>query len=106
MGGDDAMQTDDAVDIVASRAAASGMQINLHPLVLVNIADHITKLRVQTSNPNPNGMLCGQKGGAYDREDAKGRYACFLTPCVKPTAIDLVTRQGATRVTFKLTSTR
>jgi hypothetical protein len=54
----DAMQTDDAMDVVASKASASGLQIKLHPLVLVNIADHITKLRVQTSNPDPLGMLC------------------------------------------------
>jgi hypothetical protein len=54
----DAMQTDDAMDVVASKASASGLQIKLHPLVLVNIADHITKLCVQTSNPDPFGMLC------------------------------------------------
>lgn len=48
------MQTDTIENVVSSSASPS-ITLDLHPLVLVNMSDHITKLRVQTKNPNPQG---------------------------------------------------
>lgn len=56
-GSGDHMQTDAPMDEqIVSTAAAPSVSVDLHPLVLINMSDHITKFRVQTKTSNPAGV--------------------------------------------------
>jgi len=40
---------------VHKTAVASGMQVALHPLVIINITDHYTRFKIQQGQENPQG---------------------------------------------------
>ncbi|EFA77224.1 Mov34/MPN/PAD-1 family protein [Heterostelium album PN500] len=51
----------------SSNSAASGLQIDLHPLVIINISDHFTRSKVEQTNTDHAtrviGVLTGQQNG-------------------------------------------
>ncbi|RUS21155.1 COP9 signalosome complex subunit 6-like protein [Endogone sp. FLAS-F59071] len=51
--------------VVSTAQNISGLSVSLHPLVLLNISDHFTRVRLQTQNPNPQviGALLGIQTG-------------------------------------------
>jgi len=51
------MSVDDDVVLPDSAAPAEGVQVSLHPLPLLNISEHYTRVRIQN-----DGHLSGTKG--------------------------------------------
>lgn len=41
--------------VVASSGAAGSVSVALHPLVIMNISEHYTRIRAQEGKPNPQG---------------------------------------------------
>ncbi|PFH49188.1 hypothetical protein AMATHDRAFT_63559 [Amanita thiersii Skay4041] len=58
------METDE-VSVVLSSNTASGLSLSLHPLPILNISEHLTRLKLQTNSPNPFllGALLGTQNG-------------------------------------------
>ena len=52
-------------DIVAQKEASSGIALSLHPVVILHISDHWTRIRQTTNQPNPRviGGLLGKQNG-------------------------------------------
>ena len=48
----------DEKDIVlASSGTAGSVSVALHPLVIMNISEHYTRIRAQEGKPNPKGKI-------------------------------------------------
>ncbi|KAF9535487.1 COP9 signalosome subunit 6 [Crepidotus variabilis] len=59
-----AMDTDD-VSVVLPSTTQSGLSLSLHPLPILNISEHLTRLKLQQNNPDPFvlGALLGTQNG-------------------------------------------
>ncbi|KAJ7596623.1 COP9 signalosome subunit 6 [Mycena floridula] len=59
-----AMDTDE-ISVVLPSTATSGLSISLHPLPILNISEHVTRLKLQTNNSSPFvlGALLGTQNG-------------------------------------------
>ncbi|KAF9270529.1 hypothetical protein L218DRAFT_914658 [Marasmius fiardii PR-910] len=60
------MDTDvDELPVVLPSTTTSGLSISLHPLPILNISEHLTRLKFQTNSPSPFvlGALLGQQTG-------------------------------------------
>ncbi|ESK98213.1 cop9 signalosome subunit 6 [Moniliophthora roreri MCA 2997] len=61
-----AMDTDlDELPVVLPSTTTSGLSISLHPLPILNISEHLTRLKLQTNSSSPFvlGALLGQQNG-------------------------------------------
>ncbi|KAK1232074.1 hypothetical protein PQX77_004792 [Marasmius sp. AFHP31] len=61
-----AMDTDvDELPVVLPSTTTSGLSISLHPLPILNISEHLTRLKLQTNTASPFvlGALLGQQNG-------------------------------------------
>lgn len=43
--------------VVASSASSGSVSVALHPLVIMNISEHYTRIKAQYGKPNPQGRL-------------------------------------------------
>jgi COP9 signalosome complex subunit 6 len=52
-------------EIIAQKEASSGIALSLHPVVIMHISDHWTRIRATSGNPNPRviGGLLGKQSG-------------------------------------------
>ncbi|KAF8898427.1 COP9 signalosome subunit 6 [Infundibulicybe gibba] len=59
-----AMDTDE-VSVVLPSTTTSGLSLSLHPLPILNISEHLTRLKLQTNSPSPFvlGALLGTQNG-------------------------------------------
>ena len=80
--GNDQMQVDSGAGVgggvvSGSGSAAATVAVDIHPLVLVNISDHIMKLRIHQKSQDPQGMCaCACDSLRFDRSRrAHGRRA-------------------------------
>jgi len=55
----------DEASVVLPSTTTSGLAISLHPLPILNISEHLTRLKLQTNTPNPFvlGALLGTQNG-------------------------------------------
>ncbi|KAF7340003.1 COP9 signalosome complex subunit 6 [Mycena venus] len=60
-----AMDTDEPQGVVLSSGAQSGLSLSLHPLPILNISEHLTRLKLQTNSNSPFvlGALLGTQNG-------------------------------------------
>ncbi|RDB29371.1 COP9 signalosome complex subunit 6 [Hypsizygus marmoreus] len=60
-----AMDTDDEVSVVLPSTTTSGLSLSLHPLPILNISEHLTRLKLQTNSTSPFvlGALLGTQNG-------------------------------------------
>ncbi|KIK05552.1 hypothetical protein K443DRAFT_675110 [Laccaria amethystina LaAM-08-1] len=58
------METDE-ISVVLPSTATSGLSLSLHPLPILNISEHLTRLKLQTNSANPFvlGALLGTQNG-------------------------------------------
>jgi COP9 signalosome complex subunit 6 len=58
-----------ATAVLEKEGGGGALQIDLHPLVIINISDHFTRAKVETNHPNANpaprviGALLGVQNG-------------------------------------------
>jgi hypothetical protein len=51
----DGEEKEEKDNVVASSGAAGSVAVALHPLVIMNISEHYTRIRAQEGKPNPQG---------------------------------------------------
>ena len=42
---------------LVSAGGSGSVSVSLHPLVVMNVSDHFTRVKVQTGDPNPSGSV-------------------------------------------------
>ncbi|KAG6869156.1 hypothetical protein C0993_012255 [Termitomyces sp. T159_Od127] len=65
-----AMDTDE-VSVVLASTATSGLTLSLHPLPILNISEHLTRLKLQQNTHSPFGVFliqpCNLKLTKFDK---------------------------------------
>ena len=53
--------------VLASSGSSGSVSVALHPLVIMNISEHYTRIKAQYGKPNPQGRLINKDCFSYDK---------------------------------------